>query len=214
MLEQGEKQSLAQAFDGIQKQFHVSDQMLGGLAAAMVLVGVVGGMPIGALADRWKRGLLLVIAIVIWTSCMGLGAIAPSFAFLFITRLGVGAVEANGPASFSLMSDYYAVEKADLPAVTSLWREPNLLERLKSLPGNERKAELRRMVAGSYYMQVLVGTPDQIADRMLRLSGAGIDGLNMTFVDYANELQRIIRDVLPLLEQAGLRRPFASQASG
>lgn len=111
MLEQGEKQSLAQAFDGIQKQFHVSDQMLGGLAAAMVLVGVVGGMPIGALADRWKRGLLLVIAIVIWTSCMGLGAIAPSFAFLFITRLGVGAVEANGPASFSLMSDYYAVEK-------------------------------------------------------------------------------------------------------
>ncbi len=111
MLEQGEKQSLAQAFDGIQRQFHVSDQMLGALAAAMVLVGVVGGMPIGALADRWKRGMLLVIAIVIWTSCMGLGAIAPSFALLFITRLGVGAVEANGPASFSLMSDYYAVEK-------------------------------------------------------------------------------------------------------
>lgn len=111
MLEQGEKQSLAQAFDGIQHQFHVSDQMLGALAAAMVLVGVVGGMPIGALADRWKRGMLLVIAIVIWTSCMGLGAIAPSFAILFLTRLGVGAVEANGPASFSLMSDYYAVEK-------------------------------------------------------------------------------------------------------
>jgi predicted MFS family arabinose efflux permease len=110
-LEQGEKQSLAQAFDGIQKQFHVSDQMLGGLAAAMVLVGVVGGMPIGALADRWKRGTLLVIAITVWTSCMGLGAIAPTFAILFITRLGVGAVEANGPASFSLMSDYYPVEK-------------------------------------------------------------------------------------------------------
>jgi predicted MFS family arabinose efflux permease len=66
-------------------------------------------MPIGALADRWKRGTLLVIAIVIWTTCMGLGALAPTFAFLFISRLGVGAVEANGPASFSLMSDLYPV---------------------------------------------------------------------------------------------------------
>ncbi|MEY2470892.1 MAG: hypothetical protein QOK28_221 [Actinomycetota bacterium] len=110
-LEQGEKQSLAQALHGIKGHFGVSDTMLGGLAAAMVLVGVVGGMPIGALADRWKRGALLVIAMIIWTSCMGLGAIAPSFALLFLTRLGVGAVEANGPASFSLMSDFYAVEK-------------------------------------------------------------------------------------------------------
>ena len=109
MLEQGEKLSLAQAFDGIRDHFGVSDTQLGALAAAMVLVGVVGGMPIGALADRWKRGSLLVIAMIIWTSCMGLGAIAPGFVFLFISRLGVGAVEANGPASFSLMSDLYPV---------------------------------------------------------------------------------------------------------
>ncbi|MBA2607559.1 MAG: MFS transporter, partial [Actinobacteria bacterium] len=109
MLEQGERLSLAQAFDGIRSDFGVSDTMLGALAAAMVLVGVIGGIPIGALADRWKRGTLLVIAMVIWTSCMGLGAIAPGFAFLFVSRLGVGAVEANGPASFSLMSDFYPV---------------------------------------------------------------------------------------------------------
>jgi alkanesulfonate monooxygenase SsuD/methylene tetrahydromethanopterin reductase-like flavin-dependent oxidoreductase (luciferase family) len=104
--------------------------------------------------------------------------------------------------------DYYTMEKADIPAVMSLWREPNLMERLKGLPADERKAELRRMVAGSFYMQVLVGTPEQIAGRMLQLSRAGIDGLNMTFVNYQDELQRIIRDVLPLLEQLGLRRPF------
>lgn len=104
--------------------------------------------------------------------------------------------------------DYYAVEKADLPGVISLWREPDLLERLDGLTGGERKAELRRLVAGSFYMQVLVGTPDQIAERMVQLSRAGIDGLNMTFVNYQDELRRIIVDVLPLLEQAGLRRPF------
>ncbi len=109
MLEQGEKLSLAQAFDGIRERFGVSNSALGALAAAMVLVGVVGGIPIGALADRWKRGALLTIAMIIWTVCMGLGAIAPGFMFLFISRLGVGAVEANGPASFSLMSDLYPV---------------------------------------------------------------------------------------------------------
>lgn len=109
VLEQGEKLSLAQAFDGIRADFGVSDTALGALAASMVLVGVFGGIPIGALADRWRRSTLLVIAIVIWTVCMGLGAIAPGFAFLFIGRLGVGAVEANGPASYSLMADFYPV---------------------------------------------------------------------------------------------------------
>jgi predicted MFS family arabinose efflux permease len=109
MLEQGERLSLAQAFDGIRAEFGVSDTALGALAAAMVLVGVIGGLPIGALADRWRRTTLLVIAMIVWTVCMGLGALAPGFVFLFIGRLGVGAVEANGPASFSLMSDFYPV---------------------------------------------------------------------------------------------------------
>lgn len=74
MLEQGERLSLAQAFDGIRAEFGVSDTALGALAAAMVLVGVVGGLPMGALADRWRRSTLLVIAMVIWTACMGFGA--------------------------------------------------------------------------------------------------------------------------------------------
>src|SRR5204862_5973214 len=39
----------------------------------------------------------------------GLNALAPTFAFLFLTRLAVGIVEANGAASISLLSDYYPV---------------------------------------------------------------------------------------------------------
>lgn len=109
MLEQGERQSLAQAFDGIKGEFGVSDTALGALAAGMVLVGVVGGLPIGALADRWRRVRLITLAMVGWTACMALGGIAPTFAVLFLTRLGVGIVEANGSASISLMADYYPV---------------------------------------------------------------------------------------------------------
>ncbi len=109
MLEQGERLSLAQAFDGIKSDFGVSDTALGGLAAAMVIVGVVGGIPLGVLADRSRRVALLVVAMAVWTLCMGLSAIAPGFMLLLLARLGVGIVEATGSASFSLMADYYPV---------------------------------------------------------------------------------------------------------
>src|SRR5207244_11572412 len=36
---------------------------------------------------------------------------APPSLFRFVTRLGVGVVEANGPASISLLSDYYPVRE-------------------------------------------------------------------------------------------------------
>jgi predicted MFS family arabinose efflux permease len=108
-LEQGERLSLSQALDGIQADFGVSDAALGWLGAAMVLIGVAGSIPFGALADRWRRTTLMVIAMVVWTACMGLNAIAPTFAFLFASRMGIGVVEANGPAAVSLMADYYPV---------------------------------------------------------------------------------------------------------
>lgn len=108
-LEQGERLSLAQALDGIRDEFGASDTMLGALAAGMVLIGVVGAFPMGILADRWRRATLLGIAMVIWTACMALNAIAPTLLLLFVARLGVGAVEANSPASYSLLADYYPV---------------------------------------------------------------------------------------------------------
>ena len=109
MLEQGERLSLAQAFDGIRDDFGVSNTQLGALAAAMVLVGVIGGIPFGVLADRWRRTTLLTLAMAVWTACMGFGALAPGFAFLFLGRLGIGVVEANGSAAVSLLADYYPV---------------------------------------------------------------------------------------------------------
>jgi alkanesulfonate monooxygenase SsuD/methylene tetrahydromethanopterin reductase-like flavin-dependent oxidoreductase (luciferase family) len=104
--------------------------------------------------------------------------------------------------------DYYAVDHADVLAVASLQRDPELPARLRSLPADERKAQLHNMVAGSFNMQILVGTPEQILDRLINLSKAGVDGLNMTFVNYQDELARVIGQVIPLVEQAGLRRPF------
>jgi MFS family permease len=108
-LETGERTSLAQAVDGIQETFHVTDTWLGLLPAAMTVVGVLGSFPFGHLADRIRRTAMLAVAMAVWTVCMTLNAVAGSYAFLFVARLGVGVVEANGPATVSLMSDYYPV---------------------------------------------------------------------------------------------------------
>jgi MFS family permease len=110
MLETGERGSLSQAVDGIQAQFHVSDFWIGALPSGMTLIGALGSLPFGFLADRMRRVLLLAGAMAGWTLVMGLNALAPTFLFLFVTRLGVGIVEANGPAAVALLSDYYPVQ--------------------------------------------------------------------------------------------------------
>jgi len=111
MLENGERLSLAQAFDGLKEEFHLSDTALGFIPAAMILVGLVGSFPFGFLADRVRRTALLGTGMAIWTVCMLLNGFAPGYGLLFAARLGVGAVEANGPAAVSLLSDYYPVRE-------------------------------------------------------------------------------------------------------
>ncbi|KCB50746.1 luciferase-like monooxygenase [Bordetella hinzii 1277] len=51
----------------------------------------------------------------------------------------------------------------------------------------------------------LVGSPQQIADYLLRLKQAGCDGVQISFYDFAPDLEYFGQAVLPLLKQAGLR---------
>jgi predicted MFS family arabinose efflux permease len=110
-LESGERQSLAQAVDGIKDHFGVSDTAIGLLFTAMAVVAVFGAVPMGMLADRVRRTYLLAGAMVIWTACMALNALAGTYLMLFLFRMGVGAVEANGPAAVSLLADYYPAQE-------------------------------------------------------------------------------------------------------
>jgi alkanesulfonate monooxygenase SsuD/methylene tetrahydromethanopterin reductase-like flavin-dependent oxidoreductase (luciferase family) len=54
----------------------------------------------------------------------------------------------------------------------------------------------------------LVGSPQTIADRLEMLSNAGIDGVLLTWVDYLAGMERFNAEVLPMLEERGLRAPF------
>src|SRR5436305_5986263 len=89
MLESGERGSLSQAADGIQAHFHVSDFWIGALPTSLTLVGVLGSIPFGHLADRVRRTFLLAGAMAAWTMIIGLSALAPTFIFLITVRLGV-----------------------------------------------------------------------------------------------------------------------------
>jgi len=73
--------------------------------------------------------------------------------------------------------------------------------------GSERLAFMRkRMAVGAGHL--VIGTAQSIAEQLEAISSVGIDGVIMTWVDYVDGVRRIVRDVLPLLEQAGLRKPF------
>lgn len=71
-------------------------------------------------------------------------------------------------------------------------------------------ASLDGAIAGLQTPQA-VGTPEQVAAMIIEMSEAGLDGLTISFItDWEEELERFNRDVLPLLEQAGLREPFVA----
>ncbi len=51
----------------------------------------------------------------------------------------------------------------------------------------------------------LVGTPEQIVEWFARLHDAGCDGVQVNFFDYLPDLEFFGAEVLPLMQQAGLR---------
>ena len=100
---------------------------------------------------------------------------------------------------------HYVVEKGDDTAVKNMLDifglqsktlEPSVLERFKY----HFKAG-----HGGY---PLVGTPEQIVHEMQRLSKMGVNGILLSWVDYLVEAKQWIDQVIPLMEQSGLRKPF------
>jgi alkanesulfonate monooxygenase SsuD/methylene tetrahydromethanopterin reductase-like flavin-dependent oxidoreductase (luciferase family) len=55
-----------------------------------------------------------------------------------------------------------------------------------------------------------IGTPDDVASEMSRMSAAGLAGASIAFLDYLKEIPYFLEEVLPRLEKLGLRRPLRS----
>lgn len=85
------------------------------------------------------------------------------------------------------------------------------VKNLGSMPP-EAVAALRQAVAAGGGVPLL-GPPEVVAERLQMLSDCGLDGVLLTFVDYLTGAADFVAHVVPLLEQAGLRRPMQSGAA-
>jgi dimethylsulfone monooxygenase len=63
----------------------------------------------------------------------------------------------------------------------------------------------RKRFAGGAGTYPLIGTPEHIAEEMVRMSEVGFAGTTISFVNFKDELPYFLENVLPLLQQAGLR---------
>jgi dimethylsulfone monooxygenase len=54
----------------------------------------------------------------------------------------------------------------------------------------------------------MIGSAQDLAEQLAAISKVGIDGVLMTWPDYIDGVRRFNKQVLPLLEAAGLRKPF------
>lgn len=101
--------------------------------------------------------------------------------------------------------DYYAVQHQDRESIDGLI---NLsVPEVQNMPREAWEAVRTRYAAG-YGGFPLVGTAERIAERLGMLSDAGLDGVLLTWIDFLGGARSFNRDVLPLLEGAGLRKPF------
>ena len=101
--------------------------------------------------------------------------------------------------------NHYVIEKGDDVAVSNMLDIFGIeSQTLDESVLNEFKFHFKAGHGG----YPLVGTPDQIVSKMQDLSSMGVNGILLSWLDYIDEAHYWIENVLPRLEQAGLRAPF------
>ncbi|HEY0105624.1 MAG TPA: MFS transporter [Rhizomicrobium sp.] len=97
----------------IKHDLSLSDSQMGLLLGfAFALVYAVLGVPLSTFVDTRSRRAILAIGVVCWSVATALTGLAQTFWQLFLCRVGVGAAESvNGPATYSLIADYFPREK-------------------------------------------------------------------------------------------------------
>jgi MFS family permease len=107
-LESADLATIGAAAPQLQSAFHISNAQLGLLAAISTFVGALATVPMGALSDRVRRVTLLTVSVSLWALAMGACALAQTYGWLLLARLGLGAVTATaGPAIASLTGDFF-----------------------------------------------------------------------------------------------------------
>jgi alkanesulfonate monooxygenase SsuD/methylene tetrahydromethanopterin reductase-like flavin-dependent oxidoreductase (luciferase family) len=104
--------------------------------------------------------------------------------------------------------DWYVRDKGDWQAVDNLVSVLGLQSGV--LPKEQLEGAKYHFIAG-WGGYPLVGSPARIADEIGKLASVGLDGALLSWPRYEEGLTRFIGEVMPLIEQAGLRRPASVQ---
>lgn len=103
-----DRQILGAINEPIRRDWGLSDTQLGWLVTAFTLLYAVVGVPLGRLADIWRRKNILIIGLTLWSGLTYLSGLCQGFWSLFAVRLGVGIGEAScAPASTSVIGDLF-----------------------------------------------------------------------------------------------------------
>jgi alkanesulfonate monooxygenase SsuD/methylene tetrahydromethanopterin reductase-like flavin-dependent oxidoreductase (luciferase family) len=103
--------------------------------------------------------------------------------------------------------DYHhraVVENADWSAVDSILAKRGV--RAQDMTEAEFQTQRMHFAHGNSGLPI-IGDPDRVAGMLIELSQAGLTGIAVSLVNYADELPYLVAEVLPRLERAGLRRP-------
>ena len=95
-----------------------------------------------------------------------------------------------------------AVDNGDTAAIDNL---VNLqFAHAHSFP-HDLLAQIKHLFALGHGGYPLIGTPDDVAEGILRLHATGFSGTTLSFVDYVAEFPYFRDEVLPKLKAAGIR---------
>lgn len=104
-----DRQILSLLVGPIRADFGISDFQFSLLqGAAFALLYTFAGLPLGRLADRYSRRLIISGSVMFWSLMTVSCGMTKNFSQLFIARMGVGAGEAGlAPAAYSIILDSF-----------------------------------------------------------------------------------------------------------
>ena len=110
----------------IKTQFALDDTGFGALQGiAFGIFYVLACIPLGRLADRYQRRMIIAVGLVFWSLFAMSSGLARSYAQLFLTRIGVAVGEATlTPSGLSMLSDHFPPERLGRPVSGFLMSAP------------------------------------------------------------------------------------------
>lgn len=104
-----DRQVLSILAEDIKRDLGLKDEDIGFLyGTAFGVFYALFGIPLGRLADNWRRVRLMTVGLALWSTMTALSGLSRTGGELAAARVGVGVGEASaGPAAYSLISDWF-----------------------------------------------------------------------------------------------------------